>query len=81
VQVIGSERRRAFEGDASTVEDHSWFVGFASRDNPELAVVVFVEHGGKGAVAAAPIAKEIFGTYFGRRKGPVMITEAVRLPR
>ena len=36
------------------LEDHSWFVGFAGRDNPEIAVVVFVEHGGKGGIAAAP---------------------------
>jgi penicillin-binding protein 2 len=43
---------------------HAWFVGFAPRVNPEIAVAVLVEHGGGGGRAAAPIAGEIFKTYF-----------------
>ncbi len=78
VQVIGNERRKDLEGDPAAFEDHSWFVGFASRDNPEIAVVVFVEHGGKGGVSAAPIAREMFSSYFAGKKGPALITEAVR---
>jgi cell division protein FtsI/penicillin-binding protein 2 len=46
------------------VEDHSWFAGFASRDNPEIALVVFLEHGGKGGIVAAPLARQIFSAYF-----------------
>ncbi len=78
VQVIGSERRKDLDGDPGIFEDHSWFVGFANRDRPEIAVVVFIEHGGKGGVSAAPIAREIFGTYFAGKKSPTLITEAVR---
>jgi penicillin-binding protein 2 len=81
VQVIGSERRREFTGDLGTVEDHSWFVGFGSRDNPEIAVVVFVEHGGKGGVASAPIAREIFAAHFSRSQPPTLITEAAGAAR
>jgi penicillin-binding protein 2 len=44
--------------------DHAWFASFAPLDNPELVVVVFVEHGGHGSEAAAPIAKLIYETYF-----------------
>jgi penicillin-binding protein 2 len=44
--------------------DHAWFASFAPADNPELVVVVFVEHGGHGSESAAPIAKLIYETYF-----------------
>lgn len=37
--------------------DHAWFVAFAPVEKPEIALAVFVEHGGHGGVAAAPIAK------------------------
>jgi len=63
VQVIGKETAREVGEDADLFEDHSWFVGFANRDNPELAVAVFVEHGGRGGAAAAPLAVEIFQAY------------------
>lgn len=37
--------------------DHAWFVAFAPVEKPEIALAVFVEHGGHGGGAAAPIAK------------------------
>jgi penicillin-binding protein 2 len=39
--------------------DHAWFIAFAPYDDPRYAVSVLVEHGGFGAQAAAPIAREI----------------------
>ena len=68
-QVVGKDNKQSARED---FEDHSWFAGFASRDNPELAVVVFIEHGGKGGVASAPIAKQIFRTYFDKKKAKKM---------
>jgi penicillin-binding protein 2 len=65
VQVVGKENQHAAQQET---EDHSWFVGFANKDNPEIAVVVFVEHGGMGGIAAAPLAKQIFAAYFEKRK-------------
>ncbi len=41
-------------------EPHAWFIGFAPRDKPEIAVAVVVEHGGSGGGAAAPIAGQLF---------------------
>ena len=38
---------------------HAWFVCFAPADHPRIAVVVMVEHGGEGAIVAAPIARRI----------------------
>lgn len=76
VQVISNEGKKEAKRTDEDLEDHSWFVGFANKDNPEIAVVVFIEHGGKGGVAAAPIAREIFRAYFSKKPRPDMLTEA-----
>jgi len=39
---------------------HAWFTGFAPFDDPRICVVVFLEHGGKGGVEPAGIARQIF---------------------
>jgi penicillin-binding protein 2 len=39
--------------------DHAWFIAFAPYDDPRYACSVLVEHGGWGAEAAAPIAREM----------------------
>lgn len=44
--------------------DHGWFVAYAPFENPDIVVAVLVEHGGYGAVSAAPIAKDILTAYF-----------------
>jgi penicillin-binding protein 2 len=36
-------------------------------DNPEIAVVVVVEHAGHGATAAAPVARKVIDAYFANR--------------
>jgi penicillin-binding protein 2 len=46
------------------VRAHGWFASFAPRDEPELVVVVFVEHAGGGGAFAAPLAGQMFQTYF-----------------
>ena len=43
--------------------DHAWFVAYAPFEDPTIAVVVLVEHGGFGAAAAAPIAKKVIETF------------------
>jgi penicillin-binding protein 2 len=76
VQVISNEGKKEIKRTDEDLEDHSWFVGFANKDNPEIAVVVFIEHGGKGGIAAAPIAREIFRAYFARKPRTDMLTQA-----
>jgi penicillin-binding protein 2 len=44
-------------------ETHGWFVGFAPYDNPEIAVVVFVQRG-SGGNDASPAAAKILDYYF-----------------
>ena len=43
---------------------HAWFAGFAPYDDPEIAVVVFVEKGGSGGYTS-DVAKKIIEEYFG----------------
>jgi len=43
--------------------DHAWFVSYAPYDKPKIAMSVFVEHGGHGSSAAAPIAKRAMEYY------------------
>lgn len=43
---------------------NGWFVGFAPYENPEIAIVVFVENGTHGYYCAE-VAKEILEAYFG----------------
>ena len=64
VQVVGRENRQNMR---SNYENHAWFTGFGDRDNPEIAVVVFAEHGGSGGAVAAPIAGKIFRAYFDKK--------------
>jgi penicillin-binding protein 2 len=43
---------------------HSWFVSFAPKDKPEIAMVVFVENGGDAGAIAAPLAAKIYKKIF-----------------
>jgi len=52
--------------------DHSWFMGFAPVDNPELAIAVLVENGGFGATFAVPIARLMVQKYL---KGEIPASE------
>ena len=43
--------------------DHSAFMGFAPMDNPKIAIAVYVENGGFGAVYGVPIGKLMMEKY------------------
>ncbi len=45
---------------------HSWFVGFAPVDSPQIAVCVLVEDAGTASSETVPIAAEIFDAYLNR---------------
>ncbi len=46
------------------LRDHAWFVAFAPVDDPQIAVVAMLEHGGHGGSAAAPVVKAVMQEYF-----------------
>lgn len=39
--------------------DHAWFAGYAPADQPRVAFVVVLEHGGSGGQAAGPVARRL----------------------
>jgi peptidoglycan glycosyltransferase len=46
------------------VADHTWFMGFAPADDPQIAVAVFVANGGgTGGERSAPIARQVIQAY------------------
>lgn len=59
-QVVAQHTRTRAEDLSYETRDHAWFVSFAPVENAQLVVVVFIEHGGHGASAAAPVAKGIY---------------------
>ncbi len=68
-QVISLQGGRAAAGRTEMdLRDHGWFAFFAPRDNPEIAGVIFAEHGEHGS-SAAPIARHVIETYFAKKAG------------
>jgi penicillin-binding protein 2 len=60
-QVVGIRKDSKYL--AERFRDHAWFVSFAPVEKPEIALSVFVEHGGHGGSVAAPIAKKAIEAY------------------
>ncbi|MDQ6777272.1 MAG: penicillin-binding transpeptidase domain-containing protein [Actinomycetota bacterium] len=61
--------------------DQAWYVGYvpATATSKPIVVVVTVEKGGYGAVAAAPVARQILSRWFLGRPGPYVAgTSATR---
>ncbi|MFN6203953.1 MAG: penicillin-binding protein 2 [Acidobacteriota bacterium] len=58
-------------------KDHAWFMSFAPRDNPELAMVILTENAGFGGKQSAPRARPIYEEYYRRTRGlPPLATTA-----
>lgn len=69
-QVGASERARPKDlgiPGFDTTQDHAWFAAYAPAEAPQIVVVAFVEHGGVGADAAAPIVMRVIDHYLGSR--------------
>ncbi|MDR1671233.1 MAG: penicillin-binding protein 2 [Alistipes sp.] len=47
----------------NTHRDHSVFIGFAPRNNPKIAICVYVENAGFGATSAVPIGSLVMEQY------------------
>ncbi len=44
--------------------DHGWFVAFAPKDNPQIAIACVIEHGGHGGSSAAPVVHDVLAKFF-----------------
>lgn len=65
-QVVSMEPDREHEKDNKLplrLRDHAWFVAFAPAVSPKIAVAVLIEHGGHGATAAGPVAREMIRAF------------------
>ncbi|MBX2813226.1 MAG: penicillin-binding protein 2 [Myxococcales bacterium] len=62
VRKLGADRKKSRSMEWK-YRDHAWFAAYAPSDAPEVAVVVFNEHGGSGSSAAAPIAMKILDAW------------------
>lgn len=51
-------------------KDHSIFFGFAPKENPKIALAVYVENAGWGGEIAAPIAGLVFEKYLKKEIAP-----------
>ncbi|MFO7917378.1 MAG: penicillin-binding protein 2 [Anaerolineae bacterium] len=60
------------EGD---LPSHAWFTAFAPYEDPEIALVVFLEDGGEGSQMAVPVAADILRAYFGMPEPTPVPTE------
>ncbi len=58
-----AENYGIINGKREKLEDHSWFVCFAPRENPKIAIAVIVENAGFGATWAGPIAALMMEKY------------------
>jgi penicillin-binding protein 2 len=67
-QVISNKGKAAAGKTDKDLRDNGWFVFFAPRDKPEIAGVVFLEHGVHGSNAAL-IAHHILDTFFAKKEG------------
>lgn len=68
-QVMSRERAEKLAKAGIEIKTHSWFSGFAPRDDPRIVVTVLVEYGGGGGATAAPLAGRIF-SLFQELQGP-----------
>ena len=64
-QVIAIKQGEKYN-ESRTAErhrDHALFIAFAPVESPKIALAVLVENSGFGAVAAAPIARQVMDYY------------------
>ena len=58
-------------------QDHSVFMGFAPRENPQIAICVYVENGGWGATYGVPIGALMMEQYINGHLSPESEQKAV----
>jgi len=67
VTVAGKTGTAEYPGprdEEGNLPTHAWFIAFAPVEDPQIALVVFIEGGGSGAEIAVPVAAEILRYYF-----------------
>jgi len=65
------------ENTSRNGEDHSIFIAFAPKDNPKIAIAVYVENGGWGSTWAAPIATLMIEKYLKKEISNLSLEEFI----
>ena len=78
-QVISNQGKAAAGKTDKDLRDNGWFVFFAPRDNPQIAGVVFLEHGVHGGNAAL-VVHHILDTFFAKKDGKPLPPKPVLVP-
>jgi penicillin-binding protein 2 len=68
-QVVGNKAANLESGlDEDKIpykyRDNGWFIAFAPKDHPQIAVACIIEHGGHGGSSAAPAIHDVMKRYF-----------------
>jgi len=70
IKIVGktgtAENFIKINGTRKQLTDHSIFIGFAPKDNPKIAIAVFIENGYWGTRWAAPIASLMIEKYLNK---------------
>jgi penicillin-binding protein 2 len=74
-----AENYGIINGKREKLADHSWFVCFAPRDNPKIAVAVIVENAGYGATWAGPIARMMMEKYLNDTLSAKSVADSARI--
>jgi penicillin-binding protein 2 len=67
-QLISNQGKAAAGKSTRDLRDNGWFVFFAPKDDPQIAGVVFLEHGVHGSNAAL-VTHHVLETFFAKREG------------
>ena len=71
IDIVGktgtAENFAIINGIRTQLDDHSILVAFAPKDNPKIAIAVFVENGGYGSTIAAPITSLLIEKYLNKK--------------
>ncbi len=62
-----SENFVRIDGQKVQLPDHSILIAFAPKENPKIAIAVFVENGGYGSTIAAPITSLMIEKYLTKK--------------
>lgn len=63
LEICGKTGTADFKKNGVDMPPHSWFIGFAPYSNPDIAVAVIIEEGGRNSEKASSVASKIIKSY------------------
>ena len=68
-QVVGNKAANLESGEDEDkipykYRDNGWFIAFAPKDHPQIAIACIIEHGGHGGSSAAPVIHDVMKRFF-----------------